>query len=159
MDTYTNEQLIAFCQEALRIPSYSGQEKGVAELMKRKMEEYGFDEVIIDRFGSVLGTINGKRPGKTILTGVLADKDYNCMYRNVEPYAKEFITVTPGNPRALNAHDLAQYLSQFGKPVTACDAVADGVRLAVEHAGKDGVVLCYGSLYMIGEIEAGLQQL
>lgn len=76
------------------------------------------------------------------------------MYRNVEPYAKEFITVTPGNPRALNAHDLAQYLSQFGKPVTACDAVADGVRLAVEHAGKDGVVLCYGSLYMIGEIEA-----
>ena len=51
MDTYTNEQLIAFCQEALRIPSYSGQEKGVAELMKRKMEESGFDEVIIDRFG------------------------------------------------------------------------------------------------------------
>ena len=67
MDIDTNEQLIAFCQEALRIPSYSGQEKGVAELMKRKMEEYGFDEVIIDRFGSVLGTINGKRPGKTIL--------------------------------------------------------------------------------------------
>ena len=100
-------------------------------------------------------------PGRplTILTGVLADKDYNCMYRNVEPYAKEFITITPGNPRALNAHDLAAYLSQFGKPVTACDQVADGVRLAVEHAGKDGVVLCYGSLYMIGEIEAGLAQL
>ena len=95
----------------------------------------------------------------TILTGVLADKDYNCMYRNVEPYAKEFITVTPGNPRALNAHDLAQSLSPLGKPVTACDAGADGVRLAVEHAGKDGVVLCYGSLYMIGEIEAGLQRL
>lgn len=61
------EQLIAFCQEAIRIPSYSGQEKGVAELMKRKMQEYGFDEVIIDRYGSVLGTINGRRPGKTIL--------------------------------------------------------------------------------------------
>ena len=67
MDIDTNEQLIAFCQEALRIPSYSGQEQGVAELMKRKMEEYGFDEVIIDRFGSVLGTINGKRSGKTVL--------------------------------------------------------------------------------------------
>jgi len=34
---YTNEQLIEFCQEAVRIPSYSGQEKGVAEFMKRKM--------------------------------------------------------------------------------------------------------------------------
>ena len=64
---YTNEQLIEFCQEAVRIPSYSGQEKGVADFMKRKMEEYGFDEVIIDKYGSVLGTINGKRPGKTIL--------------------------------------------------------------------------------------------
>ena len=27
----------------------------------------GFDEAVIDRFGSVLGTINGKRPGKTVL--------------------------------------------------------------------------------------------
>ena len=52
----------------------------------------------------------------TILTGVLADKDYNCMYRNVEPYAKEFITITPGNPRALNAHDLAAYLSGSASP-------------------------------------------
>ncbi|MCQ2421131.1 MAG: YgeY family selenium metabolism-linked hydrolase [Clostridia bacterium] len=62
-----DEQLIAFCQEAVRIPSPSGQEKGVAELLKRKMEEYGFDEVHIDRYGSVYGIIHGKRPGKTIL--------------------------------------------------------------------------------------------
>ena len=61
------ERLVAFCQEAIRIPSFSGKEQGVAELMKRKMEEYGFDEVIIDKYGSVLGTIVGKRPGKTIL--------------------------------------------------------------------------------------------
>lgn len=62
-----DERLIAFCREAIRIPSPSGQEKGVAELMKRKMEEYGFDEVLIDRHGSVLGRIHGKRPGRTIL--------------------------------------------------------------------------------------------
>ena len=61
------EQLIAFCQEAVRIPSPSGQEKGVAELCARKMEEYGFDEVQIDRYGSVLGRIHGSRPGRTIL--------------------------------------------------------------------------------------------
>lgn len=100
-------------------------------------------------------------PGRelTVLTGVLGDKDFHCMYRDVAQYAKEFITVTPANPRALTAEKLADYLRQFGKPVTACDVVADGVRLAIEHAGKDGVVLCYGSLYMIGDIDAALQTL
>lgn len=100
-------------------------------------------------------------PGRelTVLTGVLGDKDFHCMYRDVAQYAKEFITITPANPRALTAEKLADYLRQFGKSVTACDVVADGVRLAIEHAGKDGVVLCYGSLYMIGDIDAALQTL
>ncbi len=62
-----DERLIQFCQEAIRIQSPSGQEKNVALLMKQKMEEYGFDEVIIDRYGSVLGKMVGKRAGKTIL--------------------------------------------------------------------------------------------
>ena len=61
------EQLISFCREAIRIPSFCGREEGVARLMKQRMEEYGFDEVIIDRYGSVLGCIRGKRPGRTIL--------------------------------------------------------------------------------------------
>lgn len=62
-----DEKLIALCQEAIRIPSPSGQEEGVAKLMKRTMEDYGFDEVQIDAYGSVLGCMHGKRPGKNIL--------------------------------------------------------------------------------------------
>lgn len=31
------------------------------------IEEYGYDEVVIDRYGSVIGFINGNRPGKTVL--------------------------------------------------------------------------------------------
>ena len=88
----------------------------------------------------------------TVLTGVLGDKDYHCMYRSVADHAAEFITVTPDNPRALTARELAGYLSSFGKPVTPCDTVADGVRLALAHAGKDGTVLCYGSLYLLGDV-------
>ena len=98
-------------------------------------------------------------PGReiTVLTGVLADKDFHCMYKDAAGFAKEFITVTPGNPRALPADKLAEYLKGFGKPVTACESVADGVRLAVEHTKKDGVVLCYGSLYMLGEVYAAVK--
>ena len=95
----------------------------------------------------------------TVLTGVLADKDFHCMYKDAAEFAKEFVTVTPGNPRALPADKLAEYLKGFGKPVTACMSVADGVRLAVEHTKKDGVVLCYGSLYMLGEVYAAIKLL
>ena len=59
--------LVPFCQEALRIPSYSGQEEKIARFFKSRMEEYGFDEVRMDRYGSVLGILRGNRPGPTVL--------------------------------------------------------------------------------------------
>ena len=93
----------------------------------------------------------------TVLTGVLADKDYHCMYADVaRQFAARFVTVTPPNPRALDAQALAEYLRQFGKPVTACTSVDAGVREAIRQAGPDGVVLAYGSLYMVGDIEAAV---
>ncbi|MCI8526513.1 MAG: bifunctional folylpolyglutamate synthase/dihydrofolate synthase [Oscillospiraceae bacterium] len=88
----------------------------------------------------------------TVLTGVLADKDYHCMYESVAPYARAFVTVTPDSPRALDAQELAAYLRQFGKPVTACGSVEAGVAEAAAQAGPAGVVLAYGSLYMVGAI-------
>ena len=88
-----------------------------------------------------------------ILTGVLADKDYNEMYRDMVPFATEIVTMTPPNPRALTAQELKAYLDQFGKPVYACDTIDEGVKLAKAKAGEDGVVLAYGSLYMVGDIE------
>jgi len=99
-------------------------------------------------------------PGRalTVLTGVMADKDYDNMYGSVAPFAKEFIAVTPLNPRALPADRLASYLTRFGKPVTACLTVSDGVRAAIAHAGPDGTVLAYGSLYMVGDIMAAVKQ-
>ena len=62
-----DKEVIEFCKEAIRIPSPSGREKGVALLMKKKMEELGYDSVVIDEFGSCIGIINGSEPGKTIL--------------------------------------------------------------------------------------------
>lgn len=94
--------------------------------------------------------LNGRK--LTILTGVLADKDYNQMYADMAQYAAEFVTLTPGNPRALSAEGLKAYLERFGKPVTACADVTEAVRMAKEKAGRDGVVLCYGSLYMLGDV-------
>ncbi len=88
----------------------------------------------------------------TILTGVLGDKDYHEMYGDMSRFASEFVTITPDNPRAMKAENLKTYLEQYGKPVTACVSAAEGVALAKKLAGKDGVVLAYGSLYMLGDV-------
>ena len=92
----------------------------------------------------------------TILTGVLQDKDYRHMYAPLLPYAAAFITVTPDNPRALPAQELAAHLSSLGKPATACSSVAEGAALALANAGAEGAVLCCGSLYLMGDAETAL---
>ncbi len=88
----------------------------------------------------------------TILTGVLGDKDYNQMYGDMSQFASEFVTLTPQNPRAMKAENLKTYLEQYGKPVTACSSAEEAVALATKLAGRDGVVLAYGSLYMLGDV-------
>ena len=90
-----------------------------------------------------------------VLTGVLADKDYAAMYDETAPLAAEFITVTPPNPRALPAQELARFLERYEKPVQVCESIEDGVDTALRRARTQGAaVLAYGSLYMAGEIRA-----
>lgn len=91
-----------------------------------------------------------------VLTGVLADKDYGEMFRPVMPLVEQFVCVTPDNPRKLDAKELASHLENAGAKATACDTIPQGVKTAISLAGKDGVVLCFGSLYTIGDIKRAL---
>ncbi len=99
--------------------------------------------------------LSGKRV--IVLTGVLADKDYADMYKPVMPLVEEFVCITPPNPRRLDSQLLAQYLKDRGAVATACATIEDGVRVAIEKAGDDGVVLSFGSLYSIGSIRDALE--
>lgn len=92
------------------------------------------------------------------LTGVLADKDYVEMYAGVIPMIDTFVCITPPTPRRLAAEKLAEYLAAAGAKAVACDSTDAGVAKAVELAGEDGVVLCFGSLYSIGDIREGLRK-
>ena len=91
------------------------------------------------------------------LCGCMADKDYGDMFRRLRPYAREFFTVTPDNPRALPADALSRFIvDRLGAKATPCASVADGVRAAVDAAGPDGVVCACGSLYMLGDVIGAL---
>lgn len=95
----------------------------------------------------------------TVLTGVLADKDYTAMYDFIAPYIKDFFLVTPPSPRALPAAELAKKLAVYGKPIFVCESVEHGVNEAVKSAGENGTVLAFGSLYMIGDIKNAVNKI
>jgi putative selenium metabolism hydrolase len=67
LTTEREEQVIGLCQALIRKQSYSGQEDEVVDRMKQAFHEMGYDEVIVDGYGNVLGHIKGNRPGKVIL--------------------------------------------------------------------------------------------
>lgn len=93
-------------------------------------------------------------PGRKIvfLTGVLADKDYHDIMELMMPMAQEFFCLTPFSERALPAAELAACLSEWGAKATSCERVEDGIAKALEAAGKDGVVVSFGSLYLAGAV-------
>ena len=92
------------------------------------------------------------------LTGVLADKDYGEMFRPMFPLIRQFVCITPPNPRKLEAAELAGYLRTRGADAVSCDSIPEGVKTAMKLAGKDGAVLCFGSLYSIGSIRDALYE-
>lgn len=98
-------------------------------------------------------SLGGMYPGKRIifLTGVLADKDYPAMMGELLPLAREFFTLTPDSPRALDAGELAVYLKMRGAKASPCGSVREGLDRALAAAGAEDVVCVCGSLYMVGE--------
>ncbi len=95
-------------------------------------------------------------PGKPIifLVGVLADKDYGDMMREVAPLAERFLTIAPESPRALSAAALAEHLRQYKRPVQAFLTLEDAIAEGLRRCGGDGVLCAFGSLYYIGKVRA-----
>lgn len=71
MDNSVNEKYsniaIELCQDLIRCPSVSGKEDKAAATLKAAMEKLGFDDIATDRYGNVVGTIEGSRPGPCVL--------------------------------------------------------------------------------------------
>ena len=92
-----------------------------------------------------------KHGGVTFIIGVMRDKEYEQMFGNVAHLAKRFLTITPDNPRAMSAQDLADYTGRFA-PSTAFGSVAEALRFALDTTPNDEVICAFGSLYYIGQV-------
>ena len=81
--------------------------------------------------------------------GVMADKDYDVMIREILPLAEEFYTVTPDSDRALQASNLAEFIRKEGVKATGLSGVDEIER----HLKSDTKNVAFGSLYFIGELK------
>lgn len=100
-------------------------------------------------------------PGKkaVILTGMMQDKDTEKMLEQMAEHAACFVCLHPDSPRALSAEQLAQQVTErFGLPAFCCESIAQGVALAREKAGSDGLVCALGSLYLAAEVRAQFEK-
>lgn len=67
MNAEKRNELVELCQQLIRIPSYSGQEDKLVYKLKEVFEQYNFDEIYVDEYGSIIAKIKGKHQGPKIL--------------------------------------------------------------------------------------------
>lgn len=92
------------------------------------------------------------------IVGVLADKDFTEVGRLMAPLAQRIFTITPDNPRALAAEQLADCLRQFCDDVTPVDSAARALDLALDAAGETGVILAFGSLSWLHTLRDAVEE-
>ena len=99
-----------------------------------------------------IGAIAGGRPVVGVV-GVLADKDVSGMLDAMLGHIDQLVVTSPQGPRALAAGDLARVATDRGIPPAGCfDDPRAALRSAVGLAGPGGLVICTGSLGLVGEL-------
>lgn len=92
-----------------------------------------------------------------VVTGVMADKSYKTMAKNISDIAAYVYCTEPSNPRVLPAEEYAKTFAKYGVSAEAIPDVSDAVGTAVNKAkSNDLPVLILGSLYMYRQVRDAL---
>lgn len=91
--------------------------------------------------------------------GMLADKDVTAAVKNLSGLFSHVITLTPSNPRAMSAQEMAKLWRTLGTDADAADSVDEALQKAFSLADGDGAVVICGSLYLAGEVRPRVLEL
>ena len=95
-----------------------------------------------------------------LLSGVLRDKDYTAIARDLATVAERAFTLTPDSPRALDATEYAETLRAEGVEAEAYPTLRDALTAALSAAKRDRKPLvCLGSLYVYAELAEELEKM
>ena len=95
----------------------------------------------------------------TVLTGIMADKDYAETVEISAPYIARAFTVTPNVPRALNGEAYADTYRAHGVEATSCESIESGVAAATDDARREGrPLIIFGSLSLYADIVSAVDK-
>lgn len=84
-----------------------------------------------------------------LVFGVSEDKDIDGMFAELLPNTDLFIATQSIHPRALEAGKLVEMAQPYGKPAIAVVPLEEAIRVALEKANSDGLILVTGSLFVV----------
>ncbi len=91
---------------------------------------------------------------KYYIFGVFSDKEYDKIIEITAGLAEHIFAVEmPDNPRALPAQELAEAVRRVNPSVEAVGSISEAVRRCFQMAGPDDVILAFGSLSFLAEVE------
>ena len=87
------------------------------------------------------------------IMGMLRDKECEKVIAKTARFAQQIITITPPeNKRAMDGYELASLVAKENPNVTAAGSVEEAVELAKLLAGKEDVIIAFGSLSYLGRL-------
>ncbi len=96
---------------------------------------------------------------KFYIFGVFSDKEYDKIIEITAGLAEHIYTVeTPDNPRALPARELALAVAGVNPSVEAAGSIADAVEKSFAAAGSEDVIIAFGSLSFLAEVERAVKE-
>lgn len=94
-----------------------------------------------------------------VIAGMMADKAVEKSLKPLMLKTDFFFAVTPDNPRAMKAHDLAEIAGKYSKQVFTVQNIKEAVKIAFSATDENTAVLVVGSLYLAGEIREALLEI
>ncbi len=93
-------------------------------------------------------------PGRKLkfLLSILADKDYSEMILLICSLAEHIYIAQNQSDRAASVEAQMAEVKKQGIPCTACNSVAEALKLAVSQCTEADVLVAGGSLYTVGEV-------
>jgi dihydrofolate synthase/folylpolyglutamate synthase len=103
-------------------------------------------------------TAHFKERSITMVLGILDDKPYRAMLRLLLPMATRLIITRAKTNRALPVEKIAAAAEALVSEIQIVPDVGQALRCAMETAAPDSLTLVAGSLYVVGEAKAALEQ-